>query len=121
MEVVCFGWPGLVRAKIGTTGGRYPFAGMPSNKSIAWEYKGRQIVDRGFILVGPSSSLHDLMKGHNRPYVLKTETQTEPVSLFSNQDCDAVFVFVGDLQDCQETLRRVYGFHRARSDFGTVT
>ena len=99
MEVVCFGWPGLVRAKIGTTGGRYPFAGMPSNKSIAWEYKGRQIVDRGFILVGPSSSLHDLMKGHNRPYILKTETQTETVSLFSDQGSEVDSVYVADLED----------------------
>ena len=40
-----------------------------------WEYEGRRIVDNGFILFGPSDALHDFMKGHNRPYILKTETQ----------------------------------------------
>lgn len=86
-----------------------------------WEYKGRQIVDRGFILVGPSSSLHDFMKGHNRPYILKTETQTETVSVFSNQECDADAVFVGDLQGWREILVRVYSYLRAGSIFGPYT
>jgi len=61
------------------------------------------------------------MEGHNRPYILKTETQTETVSLFSNQDCVAEVVFVGDLQDWQETLVRVYGCLRAGSIFGAYT
>ena len=59
------------------------------------------------------------MKGHDRPYALKTETQTETVSVFSDQDCDPEIVFVGDLQDWREILLRVYRFLRPGTIFGT--
>jgi hypothetical protein len=124
-----FAWEAMSKAASSHGAANYsddPAAMVPGPISLYrvdgwWEYKGRQIVDRGFILVGPSSSLHDFMEGHNRPYILKTETQTETVSLFSNQDCVAEVVFVGDLQDWQETLVRVYGCLRAGSIFGAYT
>jgi hypothetical protein len=77
-----------------------------------WEYKGRRIVDNGFILFGPSRSVHDFMKGHNRPYILKTESQTETVSLFSDQASEVDSVYVGDLEDSCEIISRVYSFLR---------
>src|SRR5262245_51231054 len=36
-----------------------------------WEYKGKQIVDRGFILFGHGNSLQDFLNGYARPYILK--------------------------------------------------
>jgi hypothetical protein len=48
-----------------------------------WEYKSKQIVDRGFILFGYSNSLKDFMNSYDRPYILKTETESETVSVFS--------------------------------------
>ena len=86
-----------------------------------WEYKGRRIVDNGFILFGSSDALHDFMKGYNRPYILKTETQTETVSLFSNQGSDVDSVYVGDLEDSREIISRVYSFLRPGAIFGTYT
>jgi hypothetical protein len=86
-----------------------------------WEYEGRRIVDNGFILFGPSDALHDFMKGHNRPYILKTETQTETVSLFSDQGSEVDSIHVGDLEDWREIIVRVYSFLRPRSIFGTYT
>jgi hypothetical protein len=124
-----FAWEAMSKAAISrfatnrsdaeAPGGPSPFSHYRVNGW--WEYKGRRIVDNGFILFGSSDALHDFMKGYNRPYILKTETQTETVSLFSNQDCDAEVVFVGDLQDWQETLVRVYGCLRAGSIFGAYT
>src|SRR4029077_2591728 len=84
-----------------------------------WEYKGRRIVDNGFILFGTSDALHDFMKGHNRPYILKTETQTETVSLFSDQGSEGDSVYVGDLEDSDEIVSRVYSFLRPGAIFGT--
>jgi hypothetical protein len=84
-----------------------------------WEYKGRRIVDNGFILFGSSDALHDFMKGHNRPYILKTETQTETVSLFSDQGSEVDSVYVGDLEDSDEIVSRVYSFLRPGAIFGT--
>jgi hypothetical protein len=86
-----------------------------------WEYKGRRIVDNGFILFGPSDALHDFMKGHNRPYILKTETQTETVSLFSNQGSEVDLVYIGDLEDSCEIISRIYSFLRPGAIFGTYT
>jgi hypothetical protein len=86
-----------------------------------WEYKGRRIVDNGFILFGSSDALHDFMKGYNRPYVLKTETQTETVSLFSDQGSEVDSVYVGDLEDSREIISRVYSFLRPGAIFGTYT
>jgi hypothetical protein len=86
-----------------------------------WEYKGRRIVDNGFILFGSSDALHDFMKGHTRPYILKTETQTETVSLFSDQGSEVDSVYVGDLEDSREIISRVYSFLRLGAIFGTYT
>jgi hypothetical protein len=86
-----------------------------------WEYKGRRIVDNGFILFGSSDALHDFMKGYNRPYVLKAETQTETVSLFSDQSSEVDSVYVGDLEDAREIISRVYSFLRPGAIFGTYT
>src|ERR1700736_4394725 len=68
-----------------------------------------------------SDALHDFMKGHNRPYILKTETQTETVSLFSNQGSDVDSAYVGDLGDSREIISRVYSFLRPGAIFGTYT
>jgi hypothetical protein len=84
-----------------------------------WEYKGRRIVDNGFILFGSSDALHDFMRGYNRPYILKTEAQTESVSLFSGQGSEADSVYVGDLEDSQKIISRVYSFLRPGAIFGT--
>ena len=86
-----------------------------------WDYKGRRIVDNGFILFGSSDALHDFMKGHNRPYILKTESQTETVSLFSDQASEVDSVYVGDLEDSPEIISRVYSFLRPGAIFGTYT
>jgi hypothetical protein len=86
-----------------------------------WEYKGRRIVDNGFILFGSSYALHDFMKGYNRPYVLKTETQTETVSLFSDQGSEVDSVYFGDLEDSCEIISRVYSFLRPGAVFGSYT
>src|SRR6266481_2633418 len=59
------------------------------------------------------------MKGHNRPYILKTETQTETVSLFSDQGSEVDSVYVGDLEDSDEIVSRVYSFLRPGAIFGT--
>jgi len=86
-----------------------------------WEYKGRRIIDNGFILFGSSNAVHDFMKGYNRPYILKTETQTETVSLFSDQSSEVDSVYVGDLEDWREIICRVYSFLRPGTIFGTYT
>jgi hypothetical protein len=86
-----------------------------------WEYEGRRIVDNGFILFGPADALHDFMRGYNRPYILKTETQTETVSLFSDQGSEVDSVYVGDLEDSREIISRVYSFLRPGVIFGTYT
>jgi len=86
-----------------------------------WEYKGRRIVDNGFILFGSGDALHDFMQGYNRPYFLKTETQTETVSLYSDQGSEVDSVYVGDLEDWREIVSRVYGFLRPGAVFGTYT
>jgi hypothetical protein len=86
-----------------------------------WEFKGRRIVDNGFILFGSSDALHDFMRGYNRPYILKTETQTETVSLFSDQGSEVDSVYVGDLEDSREIISRVYSFLRPGAVFGTYT
>ena len=83
--------------------------------------KGRRILDNGFILFGSSDALHDFMKGYNRPYVLKTETQTETVSLFSDQGSEVNSVYVGDLEDSREIISRVYSFLRPGAIFGSYT
>jgi hypothetical protein len=84
-----------------------------------WEW--RRIVDNGFILFGSSDALHDFMKGHNLPYILKTETQRETVSLFSDQGSEVDSVYVGDLEDSCEIISRVYSFLRPGAIFGTYT
>jgi hypothetical protein len=61
------------------------------------------------------------MKGYNRPYVLKAETQTETVSLFSDQGSEVDSVYVGDLEDSLEIISRVYSFLRPGAIFGTYT
>jgi len=61
------------------------------------------------------------MKGYNRPYILKTETQTETVSLFSDQSSEVDSVYVGDLEDWREIICRVYSFLRPGTIFGTYT
>src|SRR6516225_309720 len=86
-----------------------------------WEYKGRRIIDNGFILFGSSNAVHNFMKGYNRPYILKTEKQTETVSLFSDQSSEVDSVYVGDLEDWREIICRVYGFLRPGAVFGTYT
>jgi hypothetical protein len=61
------------------------------------------------------------MRGYNRPYILKTETQTETVSLFSDQGSEVDSVYIGDLQDSREIISRVYSFLRPGAIFGTYT
>ena len=85
----------------------------------SWEYEGRRIVDNGFILFGPVDALHDFMKRYNRPYILKTETQTEAVSLYSDQGSEADTIYVGDLEDWREIIARVYSFLRPGTIFWT--
>ena len=75
--------------------------------------------DNGFILFGSSDALHDFMKGYNRPYVLKTDIQTETVSLFSDQGSEVDSVYVGDLEDWSEIISRVYSLLRPGVVFGT--
>jgi len=86
-----------------------------------WEYKGKQIVDRGFILFGHSNSLKDFMNRYDRPYILKTETKTETVSVFSARGRSTDSVFVGDLEDPHAILERIYSRLRAGTVFGTYT
>ena len=86
-----------------------------------WEYKGKQIVDRGFILFGQSNSLQDFMNSYDRPYILKTETETETVSVFSDRGDNADSVFVGDLEDSRDILERIYSCLRAGTVFGNYT
>jgi hypothetical protein len=86
-----------------------------------WEYKGRRIVDNGFILFGSSDALHDFMKGYNRPYILKIEAPTESVSLFSDQGTEVDSVYVGDLEDSREIISRIYSFLRPGAIFGSYT
>jgi len=86
-----------------------------------WEYKGRQIVDRGFLLVGGSRLLHDFMQRYDRPYIVKNEEQTDTFSEFSNLSSDPDAIFVGDLQDNREILQRVYRYLRPEPIFGAYT
>ena len=69
-----------------------------------WGSKGKQIVDRGFILFGHSNSLQDFMNRCDRPYILKTEPETETVSVFSDRGNNGGSVFVEDLGDPHEIL-----------------
>lgn len=84
-----------------------------------WEYKSKQIVDRGFILFGQSNSLKDFLNSYDRPYILKTETETETVSVDRGNDTGSVFV--GDLEDPREILERIYSHLRAGTVFGNYT
>ena len=86
-----------------------------------WEYKGKQIVDRGFILFGHSNLLRDFMNSYDRPYILKTETETETVSVFPDRGNNTGSVFVGDLEDPREILERAYSRLRAGTVFGNYT
>jgi hypothetical protein len=86
-----------------------------------WEYKSKQIVDRGFLLFGHSNSLKDFMDSYDRPYILKTETETETVSVFSDRGNNARSVFVGDLEDPRAILARIYSRLRAGTVFGNYT
>ena len=87
-----------------------------------WEYKRKQIVDRGFILFGHSSnSLQDFMNSYDQPYILKTEAETETVSVFSDRGNNAGSVSIGDLQDPREILERIYSRLRAGTVFGNYT
>jgi hypothetical protein len=52
---------------------------------------------------------------------LKTETQTETVSLFSDQGSEVDSVYVGDLEDSCQIISRVYSFLRPGAIFGTYT
>jgi hypothetical protein len=61
------------------------------------------------------------MKGYNRPCILKSETETETASVFSNRDCDGESVFIGDLEDPGEILVRLYNCLRADTIFGAYT
>ena len=97
--------------------GPSPFSHYRVNGS--WEYEGRRIVDNGFILFGPVGALHDFMKSYNRPYILKTETQTQTVSRYSDQGSEADTIYVGDLEDWREIIVRVYSFLRSAAIFGT--
>ena len=86
-----------------------------------WEYKSKQIVDRGFLLFGHSNSLKDFMDSYDRPYILKTETETETVSVYSDRGNNADSVFIGDLEDPREILVRIYSRLRAEIVFGDCT
>ena len=117
-------WAGISRFATNRSGPQAPIG--PSLFSHCrvngwWEYKGRRIVDNGFILFGSGDALHDFMQGYNRPYFLKTETQTETVSLYSDQGSEVDSVYVGDLEDWREIVSRVYGFLRPGAVFGTYT
>jgi hypothetical protein len=59
------------------------------------------------------------MKGYNRPYIVKTERQTQTVSLYSDQGSEADTIYVGDLEDWREIILRVYSFLRPGTIFGT--
>ena len=59
---------------------QYQRAASYRSGTWSWEYKSERIVNRGFILFGHSNSLNDFMHSYNRPYILKTETETETVS-----------------------------------------
>jgi len=117
-------WAGISRFATNRSGPQAPIG--PSLFSHCrvngwWEYKGRRIVDNGFILFGSGDALHDFMKGYNRPYILKTETQTETVSLYSDRGSEVDSVYVGDLEHWREIISRVYGFLRPGAVFGTYT
>ena len=99
--------------------GRNPFSHYRVNGG--WEYKGRRIVDNGFILFGSSDALHDFMRGYNRPFILKTECQTDTVSLFSDRGSEAHTIFVGDLEDWRDVISRVYNFLRPSAAFGACS
>jgi hypothetical protein len=124
-----FAWEAMSRAAIARfatnrSDAEAPVAPNPFSHNRVngwWEYKGRRIVDNGFILFGSSDALHDFMKGHNRPYILRTETRTETVSLFSDQGSEVDSVYVGDLEDSREIISRVYSFLRPGAIFGTYT
>jgi hypothetical protein len=61
------------------------------------------------------------MNRYDRPYILKTETETETVSLFSGRGDSAGSVFVGDLEDADEILERIYSRLRVGTVFGNYT
>lgn len=114
----------ISRFKTNRSGAEMPVGPSPFSHyrvNGCWTYKGRRIVDNGFILFGSSDALHNFMKSYNRPYVLKTETQTETVCLFSDQGSEVDSVYVGDLEDSREIISRVYSFLRPRAIFGTYT
>jgi len=117
-------WAGISRFATNRSGAQAPIGpSLFSHYRVNgwWEYKGRRIVDNGFILFGSGDALHDFMQGYNRPYILKTETQTETVSLYSDRGCEAGTIYVGDLQDWREITSRVYSFLRPSAIFGTYT
>jgi hypothetical protein len=86
-----------------------------------WQYKDRHIVDRGFVLIGNGRTLRGFMEGYQRPYILKTESDDESVSFFSDQNERTETIFVGDLNTGTEILRRVYSYLRAGTIFGEYT
>jgi hypothetical protein len=59
------------------------------------------------------------MKGYNRPYILKTETQTQTVSLYSDQGSEVNTIYVGDLEDWREIISRLYNSLRPGAISGT--
>jgi hypothetical protein len=117
-------WAAISRCATNRSDAEAPIGPTPfSNYRVNgwWEYKGRRIIDNGFILFGSGDAVHDFMKGYNRPYILRTETQTETVSLFSDQSSEADTVYVGDLEDWREIISRVYSFLRPGAIFGSYT
>jgi hypothetical protein len=74
----CFAWKAMSWAAISRCATNRSDAEAPIGRSSFshyrvngwWGYKGRRIVDNGFILFGSSEAVHNFMKGYNRPYIL---------------------------------------------------
>jgi hypothetical protein len=87
----------------------------------SWEYKGHELADHGFLLVGPSRLLKDFMQRYQQPFVLKAEDQTNAMFLFSAPSSEPEIVFVGDPQNLREILSRTYSHLRREPVFGAYT
>jgi hypothetical protein len=61
------------------------------------------------------------MNRYDRPYILRTEKETETVSVFSDRGNNAGSVFVGDLEYPHEILERIYSRLRDGTVFGNYT
>ncbi len=82
-----YAWEAIRRAWFAVGLFRFPADPQPAVQRCVygidgiWEYKGRQIIDRKFMILfgGSPSYLRDFMESYQRPYLLRSEGQNETV------------------------------------------